>query len=158
MATEDQTTVNLSDYDSDVVFTSGSNIITADSQTFLLNKGQTVTVTGYTDVPANLTGFIGAHLTSDKPIAVNSGNALAGMSDPDEGQDFTFDQIVPLEEVGTEYVVVKGNGSNNVERPLIIGTADGTAIYINGNTTPSATINAGGYYLAPTSMYSGNQQ
>lgn len=155
MATEDQTTVNLSDYDSDVVFTSGSNIITADSQTFLLNKGQTVTVTGYTDVPANLTGFIGAHLTSDKPIAVNSGNALAGMSDPNEGQDFTFDQIVPLEEVGTEYVVVKGNGSNNVERPLIIGTADGTAIYINGNTTPSATINAGGYYLAPTSMYQG---
>lgn len=155
MATEDNTTVQLSDYDPNVVFVAPNTFVTSDTQTFTLNKGQSVTVSGYTDVQANLTGFIGALLTSDKPIAVNSGNALAGMTTPDEGQDFTFDQIVPFEEIGTEYIVIKGNGSNNVEMPLIIATEDNTQVYINGNPVAFSTLNAGDYVLIPTSLYQG---
>lgn len=155
MATEDFTTVTLSDYDPQIEFAINGTTISRPTQTFVLNSGETVTVSGYSNVQPNLTGFIGALLESDKPIAVNTGNALAGMSTPEEGQDFTFDQIVPLEEVGTEYIVVKGNGSDNVEHPLIIATEDNTDIFINGSGTPFTTINAGDYVSIPTSFYQG---
>lgn len=155
MATEDATTVTLSDYSPFVEFSMNGTTLTSPTQTFTLNAGQTVTVSGYSNTFANLTGFIGALLTADKPVAVNTGNALAGMSSASEGQDFTFDQIVPLREVGSEYIVVKGNGSNNVERPLVIATQDNTEIFINGSGTAFATINAGDYVLIPATMYQG---
>ncbi|ESU29038.1 hypothetical protein FLJC2902T_10730 [Flavobacterium limnosediminis JC2902] len=155
MATEDNTTVTLSDYDPYVEFQVNGTTISPATQTFTVDTGETVTVSGYANILPNLTGFIGALLTSDKPVAVNTGNALAGMSDPNDGQDFTFDQIVPKEEVGTEYVVVKGNGSDNVEHPLAIATEDNTDIFINGSTTVYTTINAGDYVLIPASMYQG---
>jgi len=155
MATENNTSVTLSDYDPSIEFAVNGSILNAPSQTFHLNAGQTVTVSGYANVYTNLEGFIGALLTSDKPIAVNSGNALAGMSTANDGQDFTFDQIVPFREVGTEYIVVKGNGSDNVEKPLIIATQDNTEIFINGSPTAFATINAGEFTLVPTPNYQG---
>jgi gliding motility-associated-like protein len=155
MATENNTVVTLSDYDTGVVFASGTGNITNDTQTFNLNAGQSVTVSGYTDFAANLSGFVGALLTSNKPIVVNTGNATGGMLTENSGQDFNLDQIVPVAIVGDEYIVVKGNGSANTERPLVIATQDNTQIFINGNPTPVATINAGDYYLAPSSFYTG---
>lgn len=155
MATENNTTVTLSDYDPNIEFTVNNTILTVASQTFTLNAGQTVTVSGYADHYSNLEGFVGALLTSDKPIAVNSGNAYGGMSTANEGQDFTFDQIVPFREVGTEYIVIKGNGSDNVERPIIIATGDNTEIFINGSPTAFTTLNAGEFTLLPASNYQG---
>jgi gliding motility-associated-like protein len=156
MATEDNTTVILSEYDTGVVFESLAGNITDDVQTFNLNAGESVTVSGYTDFSPNLTGFVGALLTSTKPIVVNTGNATGGMSTPTAGQDFNLDQIVPVNIVGDEYIVVKGNGSDLHERPLIIATQDNTQVFINGNTTAAATLlNAGDYFLVPSSFYSG---
>lgn len=156
MATEDNTSVTVSDYNSSVEFATSTNTNnTSNSQTFNLNKGQSVTLSGYTNVAANLSGFVGALITSTKPIAVNTGNALAGMSSEFEGQDFTLDQIVPVEQVGTEYILVKGNGSDNVEKPLAIATQDNTQIFVNGSPTPIATLNAGDYFLIPSSNYRG---
>lgn len=155
MATEDNTTVVLSDYDSNVVFISGSGNITDDSQSFTLNAGESVVVSGTTDFSANLSGFVGALLTSDKPIVVNTGNATGGMSDANAGQDYNLDQIVGFNNVGTEYVVVKGNGSNNSEKVLVIATQDNTNVYVNGNTTPIISLNAGDYFLIPTGNYLG---
>ena len=153
MATEDNTSVLVSDYDVDVEFVSNSGNITANSQTFTLNEGESVILSGYCNIPANLTGFVGALITSDKPIVVNTGNALAGMGTQGDGQDFNLDQIVSLEEVGTEYILVKGNGSANTELPLLIGTEDNTTIFINGNPIPVTTINAGDYFLVPLIEY-----
>lgn len=155
MATENNTTVILSDYNPNIQFAVNGTTLTVPSQTFNLNAGQTVTVSGYSNVIPNLEGFVGALVTSDKPIAVNTGNAFAGMSTANEGQDLTFDQIVPFREIGTEYIVIKGNGSNNVEKPLVIATENNTEIFINGSPTAFATINAGEYVLIPTSNYQG---
>ncbi|WP_415782668.1 IgGFc-binding protein, partial [Flavobacterium jumunjinense] len=161
MATEDNTNVNLSDYDSGVTFLSGTGNITLSSQTFTLNKGQSVVVSGDTDTLANLTGFVGALLTSDKPIVVNTGNATAGIAPADpadpffSGQDFNLDQIVPFDQIGNQYIVVKGNGSNRSELPLIIATQDNTEVFVNGNTLPIVTLNAGDYFLIPTNNYQG---
>ncbi len=155
MATEDNTTVNVSDYNSDVEFASGSGNILDNNLTFSLNAGESVVLSGYTNVPANLTGFVGALITSNQPIAVNTGNCLAGMGDATEGQDYNLDQIVPLEQVGSEYILIRGNGSGNTELPLVIATEDNTNVYINGDATPIGTINAGDYLLVPSSFYQG---
>lgn len=160
MATEDNTNVNLSDYDTSVTFASGTGNVTTNSQSFNLDAGDCVVVSGYTNLPGNLTGFVGALLTSDKPIVVNTGNATGGLGpDPGNGasgQDFNLDQIVGYNNIGSEYVVVKGNGSNNTEKPLIIATEDNTKVYINGSTGAITTLNAGDYFLIPTTFYLGS--
>ncbi|MEZ4854582.1 T9SS type B sorting domain-containing protein [Flavobacterium sp.] len=155
MATENNTTVNLTDYNTAITFIQGNTTITSPNQTFTLNQGQSIVISGYTNTTANYAGFVGALVTSNKPIVVNSGNMTGGMLTATDGQDFNLDQIVPLSQVGTEYIVMKGNGSINSERPLVVAHEDNTAIFVNGNTTPIATINAGEYYLIPTSNFQG---
>lgn len=153
MATEDNTTVTLSNYNTGVIFTSGTGDITSDSQTFVLNEGQSVVFSGYSLYTDNLEGIIGALVSSDKPVAVNTGNALGGI---DEGRgDFALDQIVSASQIGTEYIFIEGNGTPEMETPLIVAHEDGTEIFINDDTTPTATINAGQFYLVPNSRYQG---
>jgi gliding motility-associated-like protein len=155
MATQDNTTVTVSDYNVLVEFATPTGNLSAPSQTFVLNKGESVVLSGYSSIASNLTGFVGALLESDKPIAVSTGNALGGMLDQNSGQDFNLDQIVSYEQIGSEYIVVKGNGSPNSERPLVIATVDNTQVFINGSATPAATLNAGDYYLVPSFNYQG---
>ncbi len=156
MATEDNTSITLSDYDPNVVFTSGSGDITLDSQTFTLNAGQSIVFSGNTDVPANLNGIIGALITSSKPVAVNTGNADGGTVNG-RGTDLTLDQIVSASQIGTDYIFIKGNGSDIMETPLIVANENGTEIFINGNPTRSAIIDAGEHYLVASSNYQGTQ-
>ena len=153
MATEDNTTITLSDYDTSVEFVSGGGIISDDTQTFTLNKGQSIVFSGYTDIFNNWTGFIGASLTATKPVAVNTGNATGGVTG--SGSDFTLDQIVSSSQIGTEYIFIEGNGLPEMESPLIIANADNTEIYVNGSTVPTTVLNAGDFYLAPNSSYQG---
>jgi hypothetical protein len=154
MATEDNTILTLSDYNSNVVFVSGGGNITADSQNFTLNAGQSIVFSGYSSVSANLDGAIGALLESTKPIAVNSGNILGGTQ---SGRaDICLDQIVSSSQIGTEYIFIQGNGLPQMELPLIVADADNTDIFVNGNTTAAITLNAGDYYLVPNSNYQGS--
>lgn len=159
MATEDNTTVTLSDYDPNVTFVQGFNEISIPSQTFTLNAGESVVISGYLNNLINFDGFIGALLESNKPIVVNTGNLTGGMGNqPANGgsaQDFNLDQIVPLNQVGVEYVIMKGNGSDNTEHPLVVAHEDNTEIYVNDDLTPLITINAGDYFLIPTSYFLG---
>lgn len=154
MATEDNTTITLSDYDSEVVFVSGAGAITDDTQTFTLNEGESIVFSGYTDNLNNWDGFIGALLTATKPVAVNTGNAHAGVSD--NGSDLTLDQIVSSSQIGTEYIFIEGKGLPEMESPLIIANEDNTEIFLNGSTLPATILNAGDYYLVPNSFYQGN--
>ena len=155
MATEDNTVVNLSQYNAAIEFIQGNNVISAAAQTFNLNKGQSVVVSGYTNVAANLDGFVGALLTSNKPIVVNTGNMAGGMSGSGDGQDFNLDQIVPLDQVGDEYVIMRGNGSSLSEKPLVIAHEDNTQVFVNGSATPIVTLNAGNYFLIPDANFQG---
>ncbi len=153
MATENNTVINLSDYNANVVFVSGAGNITSDTQTFTLNAGESVVFSGYTNVTDNWTGFIGALLTATKPVAVSTGNATGGVSSM--GSDFTLDQIVSSSQIGTEYIFIEGNGLPLMESPLIIADADNTDIFVNGNTVAVITLNAGDFYLVPNSQYQG---
>lgn len=155
MATEDNTTINLSGYNTGVIFESGIGNITSDSQTFSnLKAGESIVFSGYSDTPANLDGIIGALITSNNPVAVNTGNVLGGI---ENGRaDITLDQIVSASQIGNEYIFIEGNGLPSMETPLIVANEDGTEIYINDNPTPIATIDAGKYYVIQNSYYQGN--
>ncbi len=101
-----------------------------------------------------MTGFIGAHITSNKNIAVNTGNYMGSIHT--EGfQDGGMVQIVPTNLLGTEHVVVEGGGGPVMERPLVVAISDGTEIYLNDEVAPVATIDEGDYYLIAESYYGG---
>lgn len=154
IATQDNTTVTLSQYNPNVVFIVNGGNVTAPTQTYTLNAGQSVVISGDADSSsANLDGMVGALLVSDKPIVVNTGNLAGSMVSG--GQDFNLDQIVPLSLVGKEYVIVKGNGSPSSEVPLAVAHYDNTQIFLNGSPTPVVTLNAGQYFSIPSSNFQG---
>ena len=153
MATENNTSVSLSDYDSGVTFVNATGEFNIASQSFILNAGESIIFSGYSNNPANLDGAIGALITSDKPVAVNSGNALGGIEN--NRADFALDQIVSASQIGDEYIFIEGNGLTSMELPLIVANEDNTEIYINGSLTPNAIIDAGDYYLIDNTFYQG---
>lgn len=151
MATEDNTVVTISDFDDEVVF-AGPNAPTEGIVSFVLNAEESYTLSGYMTYKPNYNGFIGALVTSDKPIVVNTGNALGGFEY--NKRDYTIDQIVPISEIGDEYIIVEGNGTSLTERPMVIATEADTEVFVNGNSY--ATIaNAGEYLLIENSQYQG---
>lgn len=154
MATQDNTNITLSDYAINVVLTTNIGTVSGTtSQNFTLNTGESIIFTGYSDSFGNLNGAIGALISSDKPIAVNTGNALGGI---ENGRaDFALDQIVSASQIGNEYIFIEGNGLSSMELPLIVANEDNTEIFINGVTIPNTIINAGEYYLIDNSYYQG---
>ena len=105
----------------------------------------------YDDSSINLTN--GTRITSTKPIVCNSGSWLSGN---EAGQDIGSDQLVPAENAGQEYILVKGQGDESTERPIVIATEDNTDIYINDGAVPVATIDEGEFYIVPESDYTAN--
>ena len=96
--------------------------------------------------------MIGALVESDKPVVVNSGSfggsnsSTVNTQGNPNGRDVGFDQIVPFEKTGKEYIFVKGKGTDELERVLLIAHKANTIIYLNGSSSPFTTlINAGDY-------------
>ncbi|KAG1649017.1 hypothetical protein GQR58_029391 [Nymphon striatum] len=131
--------------------------LTDDTITVSLNKGQSYVIESRgAGVDANKDGWLGADILSDKDIVISNGNILVGVVATSSAQDAGIDQPVPIDILGREYVFVRGGGSDQLEFPIIIGTANGTDIFVNGSTTAIATINEGDYFLVPGSNYSGS--
>ena len=165
MATQDSTTVIISDIRPGLIFrgtTPTGSPLTSPNDTVFLNAGECYVKDAFvneTNATENLNGMNGTHITSDKPIVVNTGTWLGGNAlisgNPGHGRDLGFDQIVPVENIGDEYVLIKGQGIDN-EKTIVVATQDNTDIYINGNSTPVANINAGDYYVIDGSSFSSN--
>ncbi|WP_159019680.1 T9SS type B sorting domain-containing protein [Algibacter sp. L3A6] len=149
MATEDNTEVIFSDLPTGLIIEnySGTTPITT-----TLNKGESYTIaTNSNESTINKDGLIGALINADKPIVVNCGSANGSFHNGN-GRDYGIDQIVGLDKVGTEYIFVKGGGSNNWENILLVAHYNNTSVSINGNTAV-VTINAGDYYLIEGDQY-----
>ena len=156
MATENNTTITVSNYNPGVTLDGVPIFLAPPSFTITLNQGQTYVIAGGTNFSPNQNGFIGALIQSDKPIAMNNGN-MNGTIHPtnSSNQDMGIDLSIPTERLGKEYIFIEGNGNADMERPIIIAHYDSTEIFVNGSLTPISTINAGQFFLAPNSSYQG---
>lgn len=156
MATEDDTRVVLSDYDTDLRLHSAFGALDPGAQIeVVLNQGEVYVISLYVDPTrpaANANGMMGSLLESDKPVVVNCGSWL-GSPLLINHQDIGIDQIVPIDRVGDEYILVRGDGPDLLETPLVIATENNTDIFINGSAAPVANLDAGEYFRVLESYY-----
>jgi gliding motility-associated-like protein len=161
LSTENGTRVTISNIPNGTILSDGTPITGPIYVT--LNKNESyVLALENTDnaTPSNSSKIIGALVVSDKAVVVNSGsfcgsnstligNFPNGTTGP-AGRDVGFDQIVPFEKTGKEYIFVKGNITSTnpeLERVLLIAHKPNTAVYLNGNTFPYATLTNAGDYI-----------
>ena len=133
LATEDNTVVTMSGYDPTVVFSDGTSSTT---KTFTLNKGQSYIMdVSSLDSPSNLEGLIGAKIVATKPITVTNGNYNGIYTTQNfTNNDILMDQSVPVDRLGKDFAVVKGNGpaSSGMEAVLVVATENNTTLVVNG--------------------------
>lgn len=157
MATEDSTEITLSGFDTQMEFrVSGANTAVSVPVKLMLAKGESAVFAQYITAsssgqPPN--GLIGSLLSATKPIAVSCGSWV-GAPVVFQAHDIGIDQIAPLEKVGNEYILCKGNGSSVLERPIVIAHYNNTQVWLNGSANPAATLDAGEYFAIPTDAYS----
>ncbi|WP_312079371.1 T9SS type B sorting domain-containing protein [Chryseobacterium sp.] len=153
IATEDNTHVVISNYDPAIIFSDGS---VSPTKTVTLNRGQSYIIDARSsDAPENMAGLVGAKIQSDKPISVTNGNFNGIYTQNNfSNNDILMDQAVPVDKLGKDFALVKGNGTlvTGMETALIIATENNTTFTINGLAS-GVNLNAGQYFMVPTNYY-----
>jgi hypothetical protein len=158
MATENNTSVTIYGYNPACTFTkngniSGVNSITDDVINITLNAGESYVLEAVALYnTANVDGWLGATISSNKNISVNQGHLMFKLQSG--GIDFSMTQLTPTNNIGKQYVFIRGNGVDDIEFPVIVATENNTAIYINGESTPYVTLNNGQWVKIPATKYS----
>jgi hypothetical protein len=161
MATENNTNVTFSN--PRMLFSGQTN----NNFIISMDKGQSyvigVSINQLKSQGVNLNHVNGTHITSNKPIAVSSGSwCAAGKPGNNPGRDVGFDQLVPAEVVGQEYILIKGEGNSsssgarNNERAIIVATENNTNVYLNGSSSAVANLDIGEYHITSYGNYSSN--
>lgn len=151
MATEDNTNIEISNIKPGMEFLNGGNPTPLVGTSFhrTLQKGETFILyapvkTG--GITIQDSGWIGSKIVSNKNISVIVGGLMM-LGGSGTARDFGLDQLIPVNQIGLEYIVMQGAGGNN-ERVIVIATADNTTISLNGSSTPLTTlVNAGDYAI-----------
>ena len=96
----------------------------------------------------NRDALVGMSIESSKNIAVISGGSNGSMTETKTGRDHGIDQIVGYDKAGTEFIFIKGNpdDGNDYDNAIIVAHEDDTAVFLNGETTATATLTAGEYH------------
>ncbi|MCS6818362.1 MAG: IgGFc-binding protein, partial [Chitinophagales bacterium] len=137
MATRNGTTVTFENPNA-----GGWNGPGGNPRSFVLDSGQSVVIRTNNGHVTNQ--ISGALVTSNHPISVTSGgNHLGSFTGP--ACDAGIDNLVPVNQIGTQYVIVRGDSSNLAWGDYIIVVADSnnTQVFFNGSSI--GTINAGQY-------------
>ncbi|WP_243699496.1 T9SS type B sorting domain-containing protein [Flavobacterium caseinilyticum] len=149
LSTENGTKVTFSNIPPGTVLTDGTIINGPIEVTLNKNESYVLALENYSGTVSNSSNIIGALVESDKPVVVNSGSfggsnsTFVNAAGNPTGRDVGFDQIVPVEKTGKEYIFVKGLGSDELERVLLIANADDTKVFLNGSLTPLVTLSKG---------------
>ncbi len=153
LATENNTVISFSDIKPGVIL----NNNTAAGNTpanVTLNAGESYIISAEGPHLQNADGLIGALISSTKPVAVNCGSYGGSNGTISNNSDIGFDQIVSAERTGTEYIFIRGDGEDVIERPTIVAHENNTEVFLNGNTTPFIVLNAGEYVALNGSQFS----
>ncbi|WP_375563251.1 LamG-like jellyroll fold domain-containing protein [Bernardetia sp. OM2101] len=156
VATEDNTTVTVTTTRATRSFGTGASGTTSPAglkPSFILNRGQTYTVAAQQPSAGNAPA--GSHVVSNKPIAVTVYHDLINAAIGAGGcADLAGDQLVPVNIIGSEYIVMRGNlgvGSTaQPEKVYILATQPSTTFTVSRNGTPIAgtpTLAAGQQYV-----------
>ncbi len=111
----------------------------------LLNKGQVYSAKASGRLPSDHLG--GSKVSSDKPVAITIKDDLTNNFANGYCQDLIGDQMIPVEKLGTDFILVKGDLSID-DRFYICATQPNTTISVNGSTVTST--------LSEGQMYSGS--
>jgi gliding motility-associated-like protein len=150
LSTENGTKVTISNIQNGTILSDGTIINGPIIITLDKNESYVLALENYSNSNSNSSKIIGALVESDKPVVVNSGSFGGSNSTSLSGRDVGFDQIVPFEKTGKEYIFVKGNinsTNHELERVLLIAHQPNTAIFINGSSFPYITLSNAGDYI-----------
>ncbi|CAH1244449.1 PKD1 [Branchiostoma lanceolatum] len=133
---QDGTTVNIIPTTS-VTF-DGQSYSTGDTITVTLNRMESL------QLQTQVGDLTGSKVTSDKPVAVFSGNKfnLAFDADGNEGQ--VLEMVPPVDTWGKEFVVVPLSDSNGDSKIRVLAARDNTQVRITGQS--ARTLAAGKYW------------
>jgi hypothetical protein len=165
MATEDNTTISVSDFTSGVTFhgrTASGVPLTTDDFNFTLDANESMII-GFDGAQffaaggtATFNDVNGTLISADKPIAINASSYTA--TSLIAGRDVHMDQLVPESLAGTEYVLIRGGGTSaqhSMETPIVVATEANTDVSIAGAFFANLA-NAGDYVIINGSNYSTN--
>ncbi|MDR6846122.1 T9SS type B sorting domain-containing protein [Flavobacterium granuli] len=166
LATENGTKITISSLQYGTMLLNQPNFSGPISVTLNKNESYVLALQNYDggNKISNSSKIIGALVTSNKPVVVNSGSFGGSNSTETRlnqndgefvptGRDVGFDQIVSLEKTGKEYVFVKGIGTDELERVLLVAHSDNTQIFLNGNVSPFKTLSKGEYLVLDGSQF-----
>ncbi len=156
LATENNTVVTISNIPIGTVLTNGTIVNGPFTVTLNKNESYVIAAENNNSTVTNSANLIGTLIVTDKNVVVNSGSFAGSNYTSTCCRDVGFDQIVPFEITGKEYIFVKGVGNNTVEQVLLIANVDATSIFLNGNTTPFAVLNKGQYVSIDGSNFINN--
>ena len=142
IATENNTAVNISGFDPSFIFSDRNTYPSGISIT--LQKGESYIISAPYN-PSTIKGLIGSKIESNHPICITNGNST-GTYINSTNTDILMDQSVPINKLGNDYVIAKGNGNisstssnplayeDDMERVLVVATnpLNPTDIYVNG--------------------------
>ncbi len=152
MATEDNTTVTF-DMIKDPIALIGFDVGEPVTAVLMADESFTVGIDHSLYDDDSINNSNGIRISSDKDIVCNTGSWLSGNQ---SGQDIGSDQLVAAENVGTEYILIRGLGNPSTERPMVVATADNTQVFLNGSSDPLVELDEGEFYFFNVTQFSDN--
>jgi hypothetical protein len=145
LATENNTNIEISNIPNGALLSDGTTF--TGPLKIELKKNESYIIAFENSPILNSAKMIGGLIESDKPIVVNCGSFTG--TNISNGRDVGFDQIVPFDKTGKEYIFVQGKGTTDMERVFLIAHKDNTQIFlpdpITGALTLFGTFNKGEY-------------
>lgn len=133
VATEDNTVITITPVNHVIGHAAGNPF------SITLDRGQTYSARAFSNLGILHLG--GSRIESDKPVAVTIKDDLLRIQ---SCADVMGDQIVPVDVVGTDYIVMRGFMNPGLEHAFVLATQNNTTVTIN--EVAVATLNAGETY------------
>jgi PKD repeat protein len=152
MAVQNNTVLTLSGFGPGMVCL--NNGPTSAGGSYTLQAGESIVFSVRHNNGQNSNQYVGALVQSNRPVAMLNGFCLGNLPGFNSNQDAGYDQPVPVNRLGTEYITIRGNGTENtLEQVMIVAHYPNTQVFVNGSATPLVTLNAGQHVLINGSNY-----